>query len=31
MYLVKKDGSKFIIDYRLSDLEELLDPTYSSD
>ena len=27
VYLVKKDGSKFIIDYRLSDLEELLDPT----
>ncbi len=27
VYLVKKDGSKFIIDYRLSDLEELLNPT----
>ncbi len=27
VYLVKKDGSKFIVDYRLSDLEELLDPT----
>ena len=27
VYLIKKDGSKYIIDYRLSDLEELLDPT----
>ncbi len=27
VYLIKKDGSKFIIDYRLSDLDALLDPT----
>jgi two-component system response regulator LytT len=26
VYLYKKDGSKFIVDYRLSDLEDLLDP-----
>jgi two-component system, LytTR family, response regulator LytT len=26
VYLIKKDGSKFIIDYRLSDLESILDP-----
>lgn len=26
VYLVKKDGTRFIIDYKLSDLEELLDP-----
>ena len=26
VYLVKKDGRKFIIDYKLSDLEELLQP-----
>ncbi len=26
VYLVKKDGSRFIIDYKLSDLEDLLDP-----
>jgi DNA-binding LytR/AlgR family response regulator len=28
VYLFKKDGSKFIVDYRLSDLENLLDPKY---
>lgn len=26
VYLIKKDGSKFIVDYRLSDLEHVLDP-----
>ena len=26
VYLVKQDGSRYIIDYKLSDLEELLDP-----
>ena len=26
VYLYKKDGSKYIVDYRLSDLEEILDP-----
>ncbi|MBK7741758.1 MAG: LytTR family transcriptional regulator [Saprospiraceae bacterium] len=26
VYLVKKDGSKFIVDYRLSDLEKILNP-----
>ena len=26
VYLVKKDGTRFIVDYRLSDLEALLDP-----
>lgn len=26
VYLVKKDGSRYIIDYKLSDLEEQLDP-----
>ncbi len=26
VYLVKKDGNKFIIDYKLSDLEKMLDP-----
>lgn len=28
VYLIKNDGSKFIVDYRLSDLESLLDPKY---
>jgi two-component system response regulator LytT len=28
VYLYKKDGSKFIIDFRLSDLESLLDPKF---
>ena len=27
VYLTKKDGSRYIIDYKLSDLEEQLDPT----
>jgi DNA-binding LytR/AlgR family response regulator len=27
VYLIKKDGTKYIIDYKLSDLENLLDPT----
>ena len=27
VYLIKKDGGRFIVDYKLSDLEELLDPT----
>ena len=27
VYLVKNDGTRYIIDYKLSDLEELLDPT----
>ncbi len=27
VYLTKKDGSRFIVDYKLSDLENLLDPT----
>ena len=27
-YLVRKDGKRFIIDFKLSDLEELLDPEY---
>ena len=27
VYLVKPDGSRFIVDYKLSDLENLLDPT----
>ncbi|MEM9886657.1 MAG: LytTR family DNA-binding domain-containing protein [Bacteroidota bacterium] len=26
VYLIKKDGSKFILDYKLSDLEKLLNP-----
>lgn len=26
VYLTKKDGSRFIVDYKLSDLEEILDP-----
>ena len=26
VYLIKKDGSRFIVDYKLSDLEDLLDP-----
>lgn len=27
VYLVKKDGARFIVDYRLADLADLLDPT----
>lgn len=27
VYLIKRDGSRYIIDYKLSDLEEILDPT----
>ena len=27
VYLVKDDGTRYIVDYKLSDLEELLDPT----
>lgn len=27
VYLTKKDGTKYIVDYKLSDLETLLDPT----
>ena len=26
VYLIKRDGGRFIVDYKLSDLEELLDP-----
>ncbi|MEO1259751.1 MAG: LytTR family DNA-binding domain-containing protein [Bacteroidota bacterium] len=26
VYLIKKDGGRFIVDYKLSDLEDLLDP-----
>lgn len=28
VYLIKKDGLRYIIDYKLSDLEELLDPKH---
>ena len=28
VYLVKRDGSRFIVEYKLSDLEELLDPVH---
>ncbi len=28
VYLIRKDGSRYIIDYKLSELEEVLDPKY---
>lgn len=28
VYLVKRDGNRFIVEYKLSDLEELLDPAF---
>ena len=28
VYLIKKDGTKYIVDYKLSDLETLLDPNH---
>lgn len=28
VYLVKKDGARFIVEYKLADLEDLLDPTH---
>ena len=28
VYLIKKDGTKYIVDYKLSDLETLLDPRH---